>query len=111
MIVHLAHRNACAVPARVEHLARRQLAKYTFMRWPDRKILYSGLWGAARHFNYMGEGFLSLAIARIFGHFANLGRETTLSLSSRYSPGVNVKTRRNARRNTARRSGHSISHG
>ena len=27
MIVHLAHRNACAVPARVEHLARRQLAE------------------------------------------------------------------------------------
>ena len=27
--------------------------------------------GAARHFNYMGEGFLSLSIALVFGHFAN----------------------------------------
>ena len=63
------------------------LQKYTFKRWPDRKflgliepkyievgdrkILYSGLWGVARHFNYMGEGFLSLSIALAFGHFAN----------------------------------------
>ena len=63
------------------------LQKYTFKRWPDRKflgliepkyiqagdrkILYSGFWGAARHFNYMGEGFLSLSIALSFGHFAN----------------------------------------
>ena len=51
------------------------LQKYTFKRWPDRKILYSGLWGAARHVNYMGEGFHSLAIARIFGHFANPKRQ------------------------------------
>ena len=63
------------------------LQKYTFKRWPDRKflgfiepkyieagdrkILHSGLWGVARHFNYMGEGFLSLSIALIFGHFTN----------------------------------------
>ncbi len=63
------------------------LQKYTFKRWPDRKflgliepryiqagdrkILYSGLWGVARHFNYMGEGFLSLSVALSFGHFAN----------------------------------------
>ncbi len=63
------------------------MQKYTFKRWPDRKflgliepryieagdrkILYSGLWGLARHFNYMGEGFLSLSIALTFGHFAN----------------------------------------
>ena len=63
------------------------LQKYTFKRWPDRKflgliepkyieagdrkILYSGLWGVARHFNYMGEGFLSLSIALVFGHFGN----------------------------------------
>ena len=63
------------------------LQKYTFKRWPDRKflglikpeyieagdrkILCSGLWGAARHFNYMGEGFLALSIALVFGHFAN----------------------------------------
>ena len=63
------------------------LQKYTFKRWPDRKflgliepeyiqagdrkILCSGLWGVARHFNYLGEGFLSLSIALIFGHFAN----------------------------------------
>ena len=37
----------------------------------DRKILYSGLWGVARHFNYLGEGFLSLSVALSFGHFAN----------------------------------------
>ncbi len=64
------------------------LQKYTFKRWPDRKflgfiepryieagdrkILCSGLWGVARHFNYMGEGFLSLSIALAFGHFTNL---------------------------------------
>ena len=63
------------------------LQKYTFKRWPDRKflgiiepryiqagdrkILCSGLWGVARHFNYMGEGFLALSIALVFGHFAN----------------------------------------
>ena len=63
------------------------MQKYTFKRWPDRKflgliepkyieagdrkILYSGLWGVARHFNYMGEGFLSLSIALVFGHFGN----------------------------------------
>ena len=63
------------------------LQKYTFKRWPERKflgliepryieagerkILCSGLWGVARHFNYMGEGFLSLSIALVFGHFAN----------------------------------------
>ena len=49
------------------------LQKYSFKRWPERKflgliepqyiqagerkILCSGLWGVARHFNYMGEGF------------------------------------------------------
>ncbi|MCE2525984.1 MAG: DUF1295 domain-containing protein [Actinomycetia bacterium] len=64
------------------------LQKYTFKRWPDRKflgliepeyiqagdrkILCSGLWGVARHFNYMGEGFLSFSIALVFGHFTNL---------------------------------------
>ena len=63
------------------------LQKYAFKRWPDRKflgliepkyieagdrkILCSGFWGAARHFNYMGEGFLSLSIALSFGHFGN----------------------------------------
>ena len=63
------------------------LQKYVFKRWPgrkflgiiepkyiqagDRKILHSGFWGVARHFNYMGEGFLSLSIALIFGHFGN----------------------------------------
>ncbi|MDE2773114.1 MAG: DUF1295 domain-containing protein [Gemmatimonadota bacterium] len=60
------------------------LQKYTFKRWPDRKflgliepeyieagdrkILCSGLWGAARHFNYLGEGFLALSIALVFGY-------------------------------------------
>ena len=63
------------------------MQKYTFKRWPERKflgliepeyieagerkILCSGLWGAARHLNYLGEGFLSLSIALVFGHFAN----------------------------------------
>ncbi len=63
------------------------LQKYTFKRWPDRKflgfiepeyieagdrrILCSGLWGVARHLNYMGEGFLSLSIALAFGYFTN----------------------------------------
>ena len=63
------------------------MQKYTFKRWPDRKflgfiepkyiqsgdrkILHSGFWGVARHFNYMGEGFLSLSVALSFGHFAN----------------------------------------
>ena len=28
--------------------------------------------GVARHFNYMGEGFLSLSIGLIFGYFTNL---------------------------------------
>ncbi len=37
----------------------------------DRKILTSGLWGVARHFNYMGEGFLALSVALSFGHFDN----------------------------------------
>ena len=60
------------------------LQKYTFKRWPDRKflgiapkyieagdrkILYSGFWGMARHLNYLGEGFLSLSVALVFGHF------------------------------------------
>ena len=60
------------------------LQKYTFKRWPERKflglvepryieagerrILCSGLWGVARHFNYMGEGFLALSIALVFGY-------------------------------------------
>ena len=64
------------------------MQKYTFKRWPDRKflgliepeyiqagdrkILCSGLWGVARHFNYLGEGFFSLSIALVFGYFTNL---------------------------------------
>ena len=63
------------------------LQKYTFKRWPerkflglirpeyiqagDRKILCSGFWGVARHFNYMGEGLLALSVALSFGHFGN----------------------------------------
>ncbi len=63
------------------------LQKYTFKRWPDRKflgliepeyiaagdrkILCNGLWGPARHFNYMGEVLIALAVALLFGHFAN----------------------------------------
>ena len=61
------------------------MQKYTFKRWPerkflgiieprfiqagDRKILTSGYWGVARHFNYMGEGFFALAVGLSFGHF------------------------------------------
>ncbi|MXX46217.1 MAG: ergosterol biosynthesis protein [Acidimicrobiia bacterium] len=64
------------------------LQKYTFKRWPDRKflglieplyieagdrkILCSGFWGVARHFNYLGEGFLALSIALVFGYVGNL---------------------------------------
>ncbi len=64
------------------------MQKYTFKRWPDRKflglirpeyieagdrrILCNGLWGVARHFNYMGEGFFALSIALVFGYFTNL---------------------------------------
>ena len=63
------------------------MQKYTFKRWPDRKflgliepeyieagdrkILCSGFWGVARHFNYLGEGFLALSIALVFGYFTN----------------------------------------
>ena len=63
------------------------MQKYLFKRWPDRKflgliepryieagdrkILCSGFWGAARHFNYLGEGFLALSVALSFGHFSN----------------------------------------
>ena len=61
------------------------MQKYTFKRWPDRKfmgiiepeyiqagerkILVNGFWGMARHFNYMGEWTLALAIGLVFGHF------------------------------------------
>ncbi len=64
------------------------LQKYMFKRFPDRKflgiieqryieagdrkILYSGLWGYARHFNYLGEGFASFAVALMFGYFTNI---------------------------------------
>ena len=64
------------------------LQKYWFKRWPDRKflglveqryieagdrkILYSGIWGVARHFNYMGEGFLALSVALVFMQPGNL---------------------------------------
>ena len=61
------------------------LQKYTFKRFPERKflgviepeyieagerkILCSGLWGVARHFNYMGELLFGLSIALLFGYF------------------------------------------
>ena len=63
------------------------MQKYTFKRWPDRRfmgiepeyiqagdrrILVSGFWGMARHFNYMGEWLLALAIGLVFGHFGTL---------------------------------------
>ncbi len=63
------------------------MQKYACKRWPDRKflgfiepeyieagdrkILCSGFWGVARHFNYLGEGFLALSIALVFGYFTN----------------------------------------
>ena len=61
------------------------IQKYTFKRWPerrflgiieprsiqagDRKILISGFWGVARHFNYMGEILFAVAVGLSFGHF------------------------------------------
>ena len=63
------------------------LQKYTFKRWPDRKFLWvepsyieagerkiltSGWWGVARHFNYLGEGILAISFALVFGHPGNL---------------------------------------
>ena len=63
------------------------LQKAAFKQWPDRKflwiepkyieagerkILYTGFWGAARHFNYFGEGVLAVAVALTFGYPANL---------------------------------------
>ncbi len=63
------------------------LQKYTFKRWPERKflgiiepeiiqagerkILVSGLWGQARHFNYFGEFLYGLSMAFIFGYLGN----------------------------------------
>lgn len=63
------------------------LQKYFFKRWPERKflglfqpvyieagerkILCSGWWGAARHFNYLGAAFLGLGMALSFGHFGS----------------------------------------
>ena len=64
------------------------MQKYTFKRWPDRKFLglieprvtsrpanarscaaACGVY--ARHFNYLGEGFLSFSMGLVFGHFGN----------------------------------------
>ena len=63
------------------------LQKYWFKRWPERKflglvepiyieagerkILTSGWWGAARHFNYLGAAFLGTGMALSFGHFGS----------------------------------------
>ncbi len=63
------------------------MQKYVFKRWPDRKflgiiapkyiqagdrkILHSGFWGVARHFNYFGEGLFGLSVALVFGYFGN----------------------------------------
>ena len=63
------------------------LQKYWFKRWPDRKflgliepqyiqagdrkILCSGYWGLARHFNYLGEGIICISIGLVFGYFTN----------------------------------------
>jgi len=63
------------------------LQKYTFKRWPersfmgvkpeyieanDRKILVTGFWGIARHFNYCGELILAVIFALVLGYFTNL---------------------------------------
>ena len=64
------------------------LQKYTFKRWPerkflgiiepeyieagDRKILCSGFWRPARHFNYFGEGLYAISMGLVWGHFTNL---------------------------------------
>ena len=104
------------------------LQKYTFKRWPDRKflgliepayieagdrkILCSGLWGVARHFNYLGEGFLALSIALVIRPLQLIpGLGPTSSASSRCSPFVSLRTRRTVPRNTAPRSGQSIRRG
>ena len=74
------------------------MQKYTFKRWPERKflgfiqpeyiqagerkILCSGLWGFARHFNYLGEGFLSFSIGLVFGYFRQSVGVDVLSSSS-----------------------------
>ena len=104
------------------------LQKYTFKRWPDRKflgliapeyiqagdrkILCSGLWGVARHLNYMGEGFLALSIALIFGHFTNFVVLDIFPLHrlacSRTGNGTTTRT---APRNTAQTSGRSTRRG
>ena len=84
----LAHRRPRPLPRRLEHRARRQHAEVhlqalarpqvlgliepEYIEAGDRKILCSGLWGVARHFNYLGEGFFSLSIALVFGYFTNL---------------------------------------
>jgi len=62
------------------------LQKYTFKRWPERsflgippkfisvgerKILYSGFWGKARHFGYFGEALIGIAFALSLGYFLN----------------------------------------
>ncbi len=103
------------------------LQKYTFKRWPnrkffgiiepkfikagDRKILCSGLWGVARHFNYLGEGFLPCPLPWFSAISPIPGPGPTLSSSSCYSLSVNVLTTATALRNTAPKSGPSIRHG
>ena len=82
------------------------LQKYTFKRWPDRKflglieprfieagdrkILCSGFWGVARHFNYLGEGFLALSISLVFGYFTNLWGLDLLHLRRRVLRGAST---------------------
>ncbi len=103
------------------------LQKYTFKRWPDRKflgliepgyieagdrrILCSGLWGVARHFNYMSEGFLARSMPWYSATSPISGLGPTLSSSSRCSSCVNVMTTSSVPRNTAPTSGQSIDHG
>ena len=102
------------------------LQKYTFKRWSDRKflgfitpkymkagdrkILYSGLWGVARHFNYMGECLFALSIALAFGHFVNAWARTYMALWSRCSSSASVMTTGYVPRNTVPRGGQSIRH-
>ena len=103
------------------------LQKYTFKRWPDRKflgifepthivagdrkILTSGFWRPARHFNYLGEGYSPFHTAWRSATSPVPGRGRTSSSSSPYSPCGNAKTKRRAKRSTAPKSGRSTRRG
>ena len=126
--VCLAHRNGLRCSCSEWSISRgANLQKYTFKRWPDRKflgliepkyievgdrkILYSGFWGVARHFNYMGEGFFRSRSPWYSATSPIPGPGSTSSSSSCCSPPVNVTTASTVPRNTAPKSGQSTRHG